>query len=47
VAKVIWRKAASPPQMDGSVVLARWRQCALPWGHIGATLQMRLNLCFL
>ena len=27
VVKVIWHKAASPPQMDGSVVFARWRQC--------------------
>jgi len=28
VVKVIWHKAASPPHMDGSVVLFRWRQCA-------------------
>jgi len=28
VVKVIWLKAASPPHMDGSVVFARWRQCA-------------------
>jgi len=27
--KVIWQKAASPQHMDGSVVFARWRQCAL------------------
>jgi len=33
--------------MDGSIVFARWRQCALPWGHIGATWQIQLNLCFL
>jgi len=44
VVKVIWRKAASPPHMDGSVVFFRWRQCApvtpyiesqkwLPWQH--------------
>jgi len=26
--KVIWRKAASPPHTDGSVVFAGWRQCA-------------------
>jgi len=28
VVKVILHKAASPPHMDGSVVFARWRQCA-------------------
>jgi len=28
VVKVIWRKAASPPHTDGSVVFTRWRQCA-------------------
>jgi len=38
---------ASPPQTDGSIVVARWRQCALPCGHIGATWRLRLNLCFL
>jgi len=27
----------------GSVVFARWRQCALPCGHIGTTWQIRLN----
>jgi len=31
------------PQTDGSIVFARWRQCALPWRHIGATWQ---HLCF-
>ena len=45
--KVICHKAASPPQMDGSVVFARWHQRALPWGHTGATWRIRLNLCFL
>jgi len=30
--KVIWHKAASPPQMDGSIVFARWRQYAFAWG---------------
>jgi len=34
--KVIWHKAASPPQKDSSVVFARWLQCALLWGHIMA-----------
>jgi len=34
--KVIWQKASSPPHVDGSIVFARWRQCArhlttLPW----------------
>ena len=34
--QVIWQKAASPPHTDGSIVFARWRQCAshlimLPW----------------
>jgi len=39
--------ATSPPQTDGSVVFARFRQCALPSGYIGATWLIRLNLCFL
>jgi len=26
--EVIWQNAASPPHTDGSVVYARWRQCA-------------------
>jgi len=33
--------------MEGSVVFVRWRQCALPCGHIGATRRIRLNSCFL
>jgi len=37
VVKVNWNKAASLPQMDGSNIYARWRQCALPWEQIGAT----------
>jgi len=32
---------------DGSIVFARWYQCALPCGHIGAILWIRLNLCLL
>jgi len=28
VVKVICQQAVSPPQMNGSVVIARWRQCA-------------------
>jgi len=28
VVKVIWHKTASPPQTDGSIVFAKWRQCA-------------------
>jgi len=32
--------------MDGSVVVARWCQCALSCGHTGATWQIRLHLCF-
>jgi len=47
VVKVIWHKTASPPQVDGSVVFARWRQCAHMGGHIGATWRIWLNLCFL
>jgi len=47
VVKVIWHQTASPPQTDGSIAFARWRQCALPCRHIGATWQIRLNLCFL
>jgi len=45
--KVIWHKAASPQQMDGSIVFVRWCQCALTWGHIDATWRIQLNLCFL
>ena len=45
--KIIWHTTASPPQTDGSVVFARWRQCAHMGGHIGATWRIRLNLCFL
>ena len=34
VVKVIWHKTASPPQMDGSIVFARWHQmCAPMWAH--------------
>jgi len=33
--------------MDNSIVFARWSQCALPWGHNGATWRIGLNLCFL
>jgi len=47
VIKVIWYKTTSPPQTDSSVVFARWRQCALPSGHIGVTWWIQLNLCFL
>jgi len=46
VVKVIWHKTVSP-QTDGSVVFARWHQCALSCGHISATWRIRLNLCFL
>jgi len=28
-------------------VFARWRQCVLSWGQIGATWRIRLNLCIL
>jgi len=28
VVKVMWHKAALPPQTDGSTAFARWRQCA-------------------
>ena len=31
-----------PP--DGSIIFTTWRQCALPWGHIGATWRIWLNL---
>jgi len=33
--------------MDGSIVIARWRQCVLPWGQIGANWWIRLNFCIL
>jgi len=33
--------------MDGSIIFARWRQCVLPWGHIGATWRIWLKLCIL
>ena len=41
--KVIWHKAASPLQTDSSIIFTRLR----PWGHSGATWQIRLNLCIL
>jgi len=47
VVKVIWHKTASLPHTDGSIVFARWHQCPHPCGHIGATWQIWLNLCFL
>ena len=47
VVKVICHKTASPPQTDVSIVFARWCQCAHMGGHIGATWQIQLNLCFL
>jgi len=31
--------------MDSSIIVARWCQCALPWGHIGITWWIRMNLC--
>jgi len=33
--------------MDGSMLFDRWRQRVLPWGHIGATWRIWLNLCIL
>jgi len=33
--------------MDSSMLFDRWRQCVLSRGHIGATWQIRLNLCIL
>jgi len=47
VVKVISHKATSPPETGSSIVFARWRQCVLPWGHIGATWRIRFYLCFL
>ena len=47
VVKVIWHKTASPPRTDGSIVFARWHQCAVPCGHIGTTWRIRLHVCFL
>jgi len=44
VVKVICHKTASPPQMDGSIVFGRWRQCTLPRGHNGATWRLWLYL---
>jgi len=35
-----WAEAST-----SSIVFARWRQCTLICGHIGATWQIRLNLC--
>jgi len=29
------------------MLLGRWQQCVLPWGHISATWRIRLNLCIL
>jgi len=49
VVKVIWHKAPSLQKTGGStaIIFPRWRQCALPWGRIGATWRIRLNMCFL
>ena len=47
VIKVIWHNTAKLLQIDGSIIFATWRQCALPCGHIGATWRIWLNLCFL
>ena len=30
--------------LDGSIIFTTWRQCALPWRHIGATWRIWLNL---
>jgi len=38
--------SALPQQMDGSVIFARLRQCALLLGHIGATWRIWLNSSF-
>ena len=43
VMKEIWQKTASRPGTDSSVVFARWRQCAVPCRHIGATWRIQLN----
>jgi len=40
-------QSALPPQTDGSIVFARWPHRVLPWGHLGATWRIRLNLCIL
>jgi len=45
VVKVIWHKTASPPQTDAWLVFARWRQSAVPCGHIGVTWRIRRGLC--
>jgi len=47
VVKVISHKATSSPQTDGSIVFARWRECAFRCGQIGETWRIWLNLCFL
>jgi len=44
---LVLHKTALPPETDGSIVFARWRQCACIRGHIGATWRIRLNFCFL
>jgi len=42
--RIISHKTARPLQMDVSIVFARWRQCALPCGHIGTTWRIRIEL---
>jgi len=37
----------SPPSTDSSIAFTNWRQCVLPWWHIGATWRIRLNSCIL
>jgi len=46
VVKVIWHKTASLPHTDGSIVFARWRQCAHMEGHISATRRIRWTCAF-
>jgi len=39
VVKIILQQAALPPHMDGSMVFARWGQCAAHVIHASALLQ--------
>jgi len=36
--------SAQSNQTNGSIVFARWRQSVFPWGHIGATWRIQLDL---
>jgi len=47
VVRVIWHQAHCCRRRMVQMLFDRWWQHVLPWGHIGATWRIRLNLCIL